>query len=120
MEEKIQVTCEMEITLQVVGGKWKLLILHYLMKNGPKRYHEIQRFLKTVSKKTLTNQLRELERDGVIRRQVYPAKPVQVIYSVTEHGYTLHPILEAMCDWGCQNADERYEITNRQCTGEDP
>ncbi len=119
MDEKIQVSCEMEITLQVVGGKWKLLILHYLMENGPKRYHEIQKFLKNASKKTLTNQLRELERDGVIFREVYPTRPVQVVYSVTEHGRTLRPILEAMCDWGSHNADERYEITNRQCADED-
>lgn len=116
MKEKIQVSCEMEVTLRVVGGKWKLLILHYLMENGPKRYNEIQRFLKTANKKTLTNQLRELEEAGIILREVYSTRPIQVVYSITEHGKTLSPILEAMCDWGSENAKDNYIFTNSQCS----
>ena len=118
MTDRIKVTCEMEITLKVIGGKWKPLILHYLQEEGPKRYSEILHFLEKAPKKTLTNQLRELEEDGVIARKVYPTAPVQVEYSVTEHGKTLYPILEMMCEWGSRNEGNRYEITNRQCCGE--
>ena len=91
------------------------LILHYLQEEGPKRYSEILHFLEKAPKKTLTSQLRELEEDGVITRKVYPTTPVQVEYSVTEHGQTLYPILEMMCEWGSGNEGGRYEITNRQC-----
>lgn len=115
MTQKIKVTCEMEITLKVIGGKWKPLILHYLQEEGPKRYSEILHFLEKAPKKTLTSKLRELEEDGVITRKVYPTTPVQVEYSVTEHGQTLYPILEMMCEWGSGNEGGRYEITNRQC-----
>ena len=115
MTQKIKVTCEMEITLKVIGGKWKPLILHYLQEEGPKRYSEILHFLEKAPKKTLTSQLRELEEDGVISRKVYPTTPVQVEYSVTAHGQTLYPILEMMCEWGSRNEDGRYEIANRQC-----
>lgn len=118
MTSKVQVSCEMEITLKVIGGKWKPLILHYLMEEGPKRYNEIFRFLQNAHKKTLTSQLRELEEDGIIRRKVYATTPVQVEYSVTEHGRTLYPVLEAMCDWGSSNIGDKYELTNAQCGGE--
>ena len=97
MSDKIQVSCEIEVTLKVMEGKWKLLILQYLMREGPKRYGEILRFLRTAYKRTLTDQLRELEADGVIQRKITPAVPVQVEYSMTSLGQTLCPILEAMC-----------------------
>ena len=76
MSDKIQVSCEIEVTLKVMEGKWKLLILQYLMREGPKRYGEILRFLRTAYKRTLTDQLRELEADGVIQRKITPAVPV--------------------------------------------
>lgn len=113
--KKIKVTCEMEITLKVIGGKWKPLILHFLMEEGEKRYNEIHRFLRTAHKKTLTEQLRELERDGVIDREMIPSVPVKVKYSVTEYGRTLFPLLEMMCDWGSKNVGDRYDVINAQC-----
>lgn len=119
MSEKIQVSCEMEVTLKIIGGKWKLLILHYLIEQGPKRYNEILRFLQNANKKTLTTQLRELEEDGIIFRKVYPTVPVQVEYSITDHGKTLETIIELMCDWGCQNINDRFELTNPQCSDDD-
>lgn len=85
------------------------------MEKGTKRYNEIYRFLKTAHKKTLTAQLRELEQDGIIQRKLFTTVPVQVEYSVTEHGKTLFPILELMCDWGSRNIGDRYEVTNAQC-----
>lgn len=79
------VSSEIEVTLKVIGGKWKPLILHYLQYGGVKRYNEILRYLGTAPKKTLTAQLRELEEDGIIDRTVIPTLPVQVEYSITEH-----------------------------------
>lgn len=117
MAEKIRVTCEVEVTLRVIGGKWKPLILHYLQNEGPKRYHELLKYLGTAPKKTLTVQLRELERDGIILRRVIPATPVQVEYAVTPHGETLYPILDAMCDWGYDNIGQRYELLHPACPG---
>ncbi len=115
MSSKIKISCEMEITLKIIGGKWKPLILHYLMEKGPKRYNEILRFLQNAHKKTLTTQLRELEEAGVIQRKVYPTTPVQVEYAITKHGETLYPILEAMCNWGSSNIGDKYELTHAQC-----
>ena len=115
MNGKKQVLCEIEITLKVMGGKWKPLILHLLQHEGTKRYNEILRYLETAPKKTLTAQLRELEADGIVSRNVIPTVPVQVEYAITEHGRTLFPILDAMCDWGYDNAGDRYELTHPAC-----
>ena len=119
MEEKILVTSEIEITLRVIGGKWKPLILHLLQEEGAKRYNEILRYLRTAPKKTLTAQLRELEADGIVSRTVIPTTPVQVEYGVTELGKTLFPVLDAMCEWGYDNANGRYMMTHPTCNGED-
>ena len=116
MGEKIMVTSEIEITLRVIGGKWKPLILHLLQEEGPQRYMDILRYLEKAPKKTLTAQLRELETDVIIHREVIPTVPVQVEYSVTEHGKTLFPILDAMCDWGYENANGRYVMTHPTCS----
>lgn len=116
MGDRIEVSCEMEITIKVIGGKWKPLILHYLTDGEPRRYNEILRFLESANKRTLTNQLRELEEDAVISRKVFATVPPQVQYALTEHGKTLIPILEMMCQWGCDNIEPRYIVTNAQCT----
>lgn len=70
------------------------------------------------SEKKLTAQLKELEADGIIQRKVIPTVPVQVEYAVTEHGKTLFPILDAMCDWGCKNSNGRYVMTHPTCKEE--
>lgn len=119
MPEKIQVSTEMEVTLKVIGGKWKPLILHYLQYEGTRRYSEILRFVANAPKKTLTAQLRELEKDGIISRTVIPTVPVQVEYTITPLGETLYPVLDAMCDWGYRHAGDRYELTHATCTGGD-
>lgn len=113
--EKIQVTCEMEVTLKVIGGKCKPLILNYLIEDGPKRFSELLRCITSVSQRTLTNQLRELEADGLITRTVYPEIPPKVEYAVTPKGQSLSQILELMCDWGHENMDDRFVLTNPQC-----
>lgn len=117
--EKIKVTSEIAVTLKVIGGKWKPLILDYLQYHGTRRYSEILRYIGDAPKKTLTAQLRELEEDGIIRRNVIPANPPQVEYSFTPHGETLFPILNAMCLWGHENIGDRYEVVHSSCTASD-
>ena len=112
---KIKVSCEIEVTLKMIGGKYKPIILYYLIENKKKRFNEILSFLNNVSQKTLTNQLRELETDGLISRKIYPQVPPKVEYSITEKGKTLFPILELMCEWGEKNIDDRFELTMPQC-----
>jgi DNA-binding HxlR family transcriptional regulator len=93
--------CPVEAALEVIGGKWKALILWHLC-DGVKRFSELQRELPGVNAKMLTRQLRELEGDGIVQRTVYPEVPPRVEYAVTEFGRTLLPILEALCAWGTQ------------------
>lgn len=113
--DKIKVTCEIEITLLAIGGKWKPLILYYLIEEGTKRFGEIKSYINNISQKTLTNQLRELERDNLITRKVYAVVPPKVEYTVTKKGISLMPILELMCEWGEKNSNENYEFINPQC-----
>lgn len=114
--EKIKVTCEMEVTLKMIGGKCKPLILDSLIHNGTQRFSELMRKITQVSQRTLTNQLRELESDGLIVRTVYAQVPPRVEYSVTPKGKSLKQILELMCEWGEKNIDERFGMTNPQCS----
>jgi DNA-binding HxlR family transcriptional regulator len=96
---KKAVSCPVETTLRVIGGRWKVLVLHHLL-NGTKRFGELSRALKGVSARTLTKQLRELEADCIIHREVYQQIPPRVEYSLTRDGEKLKPILLAMHDWG--------------------
>ena len=113
--EKIEVTCEMEVTLKMIGGKCKPLILEHLITHGTRRFSRLQRQLPQVSQRTLTNQLRELEADGLLTRQVYPQVPPRVEYTITPKGQSLSEILELMCAWGEKNIDSRFVLTNPQC-----
>lgn len=118
MAEKIMVSCEIEVTMKMIGGKCKPLILYMLIESGTMRFNEIMRQITSISQKTLTNQLRELEADGLIRRDAFAEIPPRVEYSVTEKGRSLFPILELMCKWGEQNIDDRFVMTSPQCGGE--
>jgi DNA-binding HxlR family transcriptional regulator len=91
--------CPVEVTLRVIEGRWKVLVLHHLL-DETRRFNELHRLLVGVSARTLAKQLRELERDGIIRRKVYPEIPPRVEYSLTDFGKTLRPVLFAMHDWG--------------------
>jgi DNA-binding HxlR family transcriptional regulator len=91
--------CPVTTTLSVIGGKWKPIILH-IVRDETKRFGEIKKLIPVISQKMLTQQLRELEEDGIIERKVYPVVPPKVEYSLTEYGRTLTPILDAMEDWG--------------------
>ncbi len=113
--DKIIVNSEIEITLKMIGGKSKPLILYMLIEDGTMRFKDLMNAVTQVSQKTLTNQLRELEADGLIIRKAFSEIPPRVEYSVTEKGKTLFPILEMMCEWGEKNKDDRFEIINPQC-----
>ena len=92
-------------TLDIIGGKWKVLILYYLY-GETRRFNELQRLLAGVTQRMLTLQLRELEHDGIVHREVYPQVPPKVEYSLTAFGRTLMPVIEAMHRWGEQYAAE--------------
>jgi DNA-binding HxlR family transcriptional regulator/CheY-like chemotaxis protein len=104
MVEK-QYGCPVEVTLDIIGGKWKCVILWWL-RRGSKRFGELMQLMLGVSQKVLTTQLRELEADGLISRQVFPESPPRVEYSLTSYGETLRPITELMCNWGKSHAPE--------------
>jgi DNA-binding HxlR family transcriptional regulator len=91
--------CPVETTLAVIGGKWKPLIL-WRLKSGVWRFGELQRLVPGVTRKMLTQHLRELERDGIVARKVYSEVPLKVEYSLTLYGRTLKPLLKELCDWG--------------------
>jgi DNA-binding HxlR family transcriptional regulator len=91
--------CEVATTLEVIGGRWKAVILFHLM-DGTLRFGELRRKLPGVTQRMITLQLRELQRDGVVHRMVYAEVPPKVEYSLTEFGRSLIPVLIAMRDWG--------------------
>lgn len=95
--------CEKELTLSIISGKWKAVILWHLGFEGPHRFGELQRLFHNLSNRILTKQLRELEQDGIIYREVYPEVPPKVEYRITEFGKTLLPIIEALFEWGKSN-----------------
>ena len=98
-----QKNCPVEQTVNIIGGKWTLLILRDLFE-GTKRFGEIRVSLNGVSPKTLTDKLRALENDGIIQRKIYPEVPPRVEYSLTKRGQTLKKIFVAMQEWGTQQA----------------
>ncbi len=113
--EKLQINSEIEITLKMIGGKCKPLILYMLIEDGTMRFKDLMCAVTQVSQKTLTNQLRELEADGLITRKAYSEIPPRVEYCATEKGKTLFPILELMCEWGQKNNCGKFEVVNPQC-----
>ena len=106
--------CPAEVTLAVIGGRWKVLILYQLFQ-GVMRFSELRRAVPGITQKMLTQQLRELERDGVVRRTVYPQVPPRVEYSLTPRGETLKPVVNAMCRWGVQQGGA--QLAEGACRG---
>lgn len=99
MEIRTLPACPVETTLTLIGDKWKVLIIRDLLP-GTKRFGELKRSIGTVSQKVLTAQLRQMEDSGLLIRTVYPEVPPRVEYTLTELGYSLQPILDAMGKWG--------------------
>jgi DNA-binding HxlR family transcriptional regulator len=101
--------CEKELTLSIIGGKWKMLILWHLGKEGTKRFGELKALIPGITQRMLVNQLRELENDYIVKRVVYPVVPPKVEYSLTKEGESLMPILDAMYSWGRNYMDTVLE-----------
>lgn len=106
MEKQKLPACPVETTLTLISDKWKVLILRDLLP-GTKRFGELKKSLGHVSQKVLTSQLRQMEENGLLTRTVYPEVPPRVEYSLTDLGYSLKPILDAMSTWG-QNYKDNY------------
>jgi DNA-binding HxlR family transcriptional regulator len=91
--------CPVEATFDIIGGKWKPLIVHHLL-SGTKRFSELQRAIPSVTRRMLTEHLRELEADGIVHREVYRQVPPKVEYSLTPAGLALKPVLDQILTWG--------------------
>ena len=90
-------------TLSLISGKYKPVILYCLMEYEPVRFNEMQRYLGRVADKTLSQNLKELERDGLIHREMYPEIPPKVEYTLTQRGQSLVAVLDKLCEWGMEN-----------------
>jgi len=101
--------CSVELTLQIIGGKWKPIIIHRLGNDGTMRFSEVKRAIPNITQKMLTQQLRELEADGVVHREVYAQVPPKVEYSLTEIGRSVMPVIGHLCQWGT-----KYETWYRE------
>ncbi|MCY7296083.1 winged helix-turn-helix transcriptional regulator [Alteromonas sp. a30] len=109
-------SCPVEVTIGVIGGKWKSVILYHLISQPVIRFGEFKRILPGVTVQMLTKQLRELESDGVIHREVYQQVPPKVEYSLTKFGKTLVPIVESMTNWGmnyAKSSGKRIELVGK-------
>lgn len=87
-------------TLAMIGGKWRLVILYWLVEREIVRYNELQRLIGTITHRTLSAQLKSMEADGLIIRKEYPQIPPKVEYRLSDKGRSLYPIMDAMCHWG--------------------
>ena len=102
-------SCGLDAALAVIGGKWKPIILCHL-KHGTKRTSELKRLMPSITQKMLTQQLRELEADGVVTRIVYEQVPPKVEYSLSSYGQSLAPVLELLCLWGEKHIEQRVSL----------
>ena len=91
--------CPVQTTVQLIGNKWKILIIRTLLR-GNRRFNEIKKAIPGISQKVLTDNLRSLENDGLIEREVFAEVPPKVVYSLSELGNSLRPVIDAMADWG--------------------
>ncbi len=107
MTNKICTSTPVGVTLNVIGGKWKILILWHLQ-SSPLRFSELKNKLNGITQKMLTQELRELEKDKVIHRKVYPVIPPKVEYSLSDYGRTLEPVLQTLCEWG-----QKHKVSNK-------
>lgn len=90
-------------TLSMIGGKWRLIILYWLVEYDSIRFNELYRKIGSITYKTLSTQLKQMEQDGLVIRKEYPQIPPKVEYSLSNKGRSLYPIMQAMCEWGIEN-----------------
>ncbi|MCR3758325.1 helix-turn-helix transcriptional regulator [Clostridium felsineum] len=105
----IEYNCSMELTMEIIGGKWKTLILWYLGKETL-RFGQLKKKLPKITHKMLTQQLRALEETGLIHRSVYPSVPPKVEYSLTNSGQSLLPVLKGLCTWALNYVENNPKI----------
>ena len=111
MQKCQSVQCPVEITIKLIGGKYKAIILWHLI-DKTLRFGELKKLVTSATPKMLTQQLRELEEDGLINRCVYPVVPPKVEYSFTEFGKSMVPVLDVMCKWGTDFLEENKNAAN--------
>ena len=104
--ENREFNCAKELTLSIISGKWKVVILWHLGHEGKNMFNELQKLFIKISHKMLSNQLKELEEDGIVYREVFPQVPPKAEYSLTELGMTLIPIVDLLYEWGQKRIDE--------------
>ena len=95
-----EASCPVTATMQVLGGKWKAILINAIYHTSPARFGELKRSVKGITQSMLTQQLRELEEDGLISRKIYAEIPPRVEYTLTDFGLTLSPIMQSMANWG--------------------
>ncbi len=95
-------SCPVTATMQVLGGKWKAILINAIYHTSPARFGELKRSVKGITQSMLTSQLRELEDDGLISRKIYAEIPPRVEYTLTEFGLTLSPIMQSLANWGAE------------------
>lgn len=115
MEENKLPACPVETTLMLISDRWKVLIIRDLME-GTKRFGELKKSIGTITQKVLTSNLRSMEQSGLLTRKVYAEVPPKVEYTLTETGYSLKPVLDAMVEWGI-GYHQKFEIEreNKLC-----
>ena len=107
-------TCGLDVTLKVIAGKWKPLILYFVAQDGPTRYGALRRAIRDVSDKMLIQQLKELEADGLVSRTDHKEVPPRVDYSLTPLGLSLAEALVPLCSWGTDNIAEVTRVFDRR------
>jgi DNA-binding HxlR family transcriptional regulator len=110
--------CPVEATVSVLGGKYKAAVIYHLAQDGILRFSQLQKLIPQATAKMLTQQLRELEADGFVRREVYPVVPPKTEYSLTDYGRTLTPIVDLMCKWGNEHMAERILPSSHELAGQ--
>ncbi len=105
-------SCPLTSAMEIIGGKWKIVILGHLF-TGVKRFGELKQLMPGVTQKMLTQQLRELEIDGLLHREIYKEIPPKVEYSLTENGKSLEPILKELCTWGMKLIEKNNGTQHR-------
>jgi DNA-binding HxlR family transcriptional regulator len=102
-----------ELIMGIIAGKWKPAIIYALVMHGTLRFNQLHKLIPRVSQRMLTQQLRDLERHGIVKRVLYPEIPLRVEYSVTKLGRSLHPIFKSVCDWAEKNFPEVETAVSR-------
>lgn len=111
--------CALDITMKYIGGKWKSIILWYL-RNGAMRFSALKRLMPDIAEKMLSQQLKELERDGILERKAFAEVPPRVEYTLSDFGSKLMPVVEAMAKWGIETGKSKGEIIVREIKKKQP